>query len=164
MNDSFHVEKWKCNIFLIFPVLPVKYEFWNYIWNVLKMNKKEAHKSLTVVYHKCLIYRVLCHWLRDRKIYADISCIYYIFHILKTSHGFVNQYYNLDIEVEMGAARPSVFVIYCARFYFTSARDFSVFILSGFFIVRSPKNSRRGRNSKLNVTLQSVWDASQVRE
>lgn len=33
----------------------------------------------------------------------------------------------------MVAVHPSVFVIYRARFYFTSARDFSVFILSGFF-------------------------------
>lgn len=120
------------------------------------MNKIEAYKSSAVVYHKCLIYRMLCHWLHDQKIYSRyIAHVSYIFYILKTSHGFVNQYYNLDIEVEMGAMHPSVFVIYCARFYFTSARDFSVFILSGFFIMRSPKNSRTKFEVKRHFTIRA---------
>lgn len=82
------VLKWKCNTLLTFLVLPVIFLIKNVNAEnyISKMNKIEAYKFPAIVYHKCLIYRVLCHWLRDRKIYIDISHISYIFYILKTSH------------------------------------------------------------------------------
>jgi len=120
---SYNIFSIASNIFSKMWILKIEF-----VCGIKNMNKIEAHKSPVVIYHKCLIYRVLCHWLRDQKIYVDISYISYIFHILKTSHGFVNQYYNLDIEVEMGAARPSIFVTYCALlFHIGDQRFFRIY-------------------------------------
>jgi len=79
-----------------------------------------------------------------------------MFFILKLSHVFVNQYYNPDIEMEIRIARQSVFVVYRSHFYFTTAGDFFVFILSGFFIVLAEKFSARTKfEVKRHFTIQA---------
>jgi len=76
---------------------------------------------------------------------SRISCIYiyiYIYiYIFKASRNFVNQYYNLDTETEMCAAR---YLSYIARVFIFQSEIFPYLFWVDFFIARTPENSRAG--------------------
>lgn len=113
---------------LIFSVLSViflvKYEFYK-LNLVLKKNQIEAYKSTAVVYYKCLIYRVLCHWSRSEILRRYIVHLLHISYIKNVTRLCQSILQSRCRNRNGSSARSSVFVIYCARFYFTSARDFS---------------------------------------
>jgi len=126
-------------------------------------SRRKVHKSLLLFTKNAKerkrgregeIYRALCHWLHNWKIYTDISIthllhiyiyiyiyVYIYIYIFKASRNFVNQYYNLDTETEMCAAR---YLSYIARVFIFQSEIFPYLFWVDFFIARTPENSRAG--------------------
>jgi len=72
-------------------------------------------------------------------IYLLYIYIYIYIYRFKASRNFVNQYYNLDIETEMCAAR---YLSYIARAFIFRPEIFLYLFWVDFFIARTPENSR----------------------